>query len=85
LAVTFVTHPGFGGADTLKTMGHRATRRRYSAWEHITVHPRADRAKITALKDDMVRAFVAGNLDTYWKLDRELRWLLQQGKKRAKD
>jgi hypothetical protein len=28
----------------------------------------------------MMRAFLDGNLDTYWKLDRELRWLLTQGK-----
>jgi len=27
-----------------------------------------------------VRAFMDGDLDTYWKLDRELRWLLTQGK-----
>ncbi len=28
----------------------------------------------------MVRAFMDLDLDTYWKLDRELRWLLTQGK-----
>jgi len=46
------------------------------------VHPRGDREKIAALRADMVRAFMDGDLDAYWKLDRELRWLLAQGKSR---
>ena len=65
-------------------MVHRATRRRTpptQPWERIRIHPRADREKITALKADMMRAFVTGDLDTYWRLDHELRWVLQQGKK----
>jgi hypothetical protein len=36
--------------------------------------------EIAALKADMMRAFMDLDLDTYWKLDRELRWLLTQGK-----
>ena len=64
-------------------MAHRATRRRHHPWERIKIHPRADREKITALKADMMRAFIAGDLDTYWRLDHELRWVLQQGKKQA--
>jgi len=67
-------------------MAHRATRRRTpptQPWERIRIHPRADREKITALKTDMMRAFVTGDLDTYWRLDHELRWVLQQGKKQA--
>jgi hypothetical protein len=61
-------------------MKHRPTRRRHSPWERIKVHPRGDREKIAALKADMVRAFMDLDLDTYWKLDRELRWLLTLGK-----
>jgi len=63
-----------------RTMKRRPTRRRHSSWERIEVHPRGDREKIAALTADMVRAFMDGDLDTYWKLDRELRWLLTQGK-----
>jgi hypothetical protein len=61
-------------------MKRRSTRRRHSSWERIKVHPRGDREKIAALKADMMRAFMDFDLDTYWKLDRELRWLLTQGK-----
>ncbi len=66
--------------DETWTMKRRPTRRRHSSWERIEVHPRGDREKIAALTADMVRAFMDGDLDTYWKLDRELRWLLTQGK-----
>src|SRR6266568_2359270 len=38
----------------------------------------ADREKIAAVKADMIRAFTDDDLDTYWKLDRELRWLRQE-------
>ena len=61
-------------------MRRRPTRRRHDPWEQFKVHPHADRKKIAAVKEDMIRAFTAGDLDTYWKLDRELRWLLRQGK-----
>ena len=61
-------------------MKHRPTRWRHSSWERVKVHPCGDREKIAALTADMVRAFMDGDLDTYWKLDRELRWLLAQGK-----
>jgi hypothetical protein len=30
------------------------------------------------VKADMIRAFTDDDLDTYWKLDRELRWLRQE-------
>jgi len=72
-------NPG-SSARILIAMGHRATRRRHSAWERITVHPRADREKVAVVKHDMVRAFVAGDLDRYWKLERELRWVLRQAR-----
>ena len=61
-------------------MSRRPTQRRHSSWERITIHPRRDRKKIDALKGDMVRAYMKGDLETYWKLDRELRWILTQGK-----
>ncbi len=63
-----------------ESMPRRSTRRRYGVWERIKVHPRRDREKIVALKGDMVRAFMKGDLETYWKLDGELRWILTQGK-----
>jgi len=50
------------------------------AHSSVKVHPCGDREKIAALTADMVRAFMDGDLDAYWKLDRELRWLLAQGK-----
>ena len=58
--------------DQTAAMAHRATRRRTpptQPWERIRIHPRADREKITALKADMMRAFVTGDLDTYWRLN----------------
>ena len=61
-------------------MAHRATRHRHQPWERIKIHPLADREKITALKADMMRAFVTGDLDTYWRLDHELRWVLERNK-----
>jgi len=61
-------------------MSRRPTQRRHSSWERITIHPRRDRKKIDALKGDMVRAYMKGDLETCWKLDRELRWILTQGK-----
>jgi hypothetical protein len=61
-------------------MPRRPTRRRHAPWDRIKMHPRRDREKIAALRADMVRAFMGGDLDTYWKLDRELRWLLAQEK-----
>ncbi len=56
-------------------MSRRPTQRRHSSWERITIHPRRDRKKIDALKGDMVRAYMKGDLETY-----ELRWILTQGK-----
>jgi hypothetical protein len=53
----------------MNSMPRRSTRRRYSFWERIKVHPRRDREKIDALKTDMVRAFMKGDLETYWKLE----------------
>jgi hypothetical protein len=61
-------------------MPRRPTRRRYSSWERPKIHPRRDRETIAALRADMVRAFMKGDLETYWKLDRELRWMLTQEK-----
>jgi len=58
----------------------RPTKWRFSRWEKIRVHPNADREKLTALKKDMIQVFIAGDLETYWRLDRELRWLMQQEK-----
>jgi len=66
-------------------MKSRHTRLRHSAEERLDVHPDADREKISALVADMVQAFQDGDLDTYRKLDEELRWLLRQGKKRMGD
>ena len=55
-------------------MKRRPTRWRHSSWERVKVHPRGDREKIAALTADMVRAFMDGDLDTYWKslIDRSL-------------
>jgi hypothetical protein len=61
-------------------MKRRPTRWRHSSWERVKVHPCGDREKIAAPTANMVRAFMDGDLDTYWKLDREPRWLLAQGK-----
>jgi hypothetical protein len=61
-------------------MSRRPTQHRHSSWERIKIHPRRDREKIATLTADMVRAFVKGDLETYWKLDRELRWILSQEK-----
>jgi hypothetical protein len=65
---------GAGFGAIMNSIPRRSTRRRYSFWERIKVHPGRDREKIDALKTDMVRAFMKGDLETYWKLDRELRW-----------
>jgi hypothetical protein len=59
-------------------MRHRATRWRHDRWAKIVIHPHRDRAKVAALKADLVRAFLAGDIETYWNLDRELRWVLTQ-------
>ena len=64
--------------DRTRTMKRRPTRWRHGSWERVKAHPRGEREKIAALTADMVRAFMDGDLDTYWKLDRELRWLLAQ-------
>src|SRR6266536_219180 len=60
--------------DRTRTMKRRPTRWRHSSWERVKAHPCGDREKIAALTADMVRAFMDGDLDTCWKLDRELRW-----------
>ena len=65
-------------------MAHRATRRRHHPWERIKIHPRADREKITALKADMMRAFVTRDLDTYWRLDHEFEMGAPAGQEASK-
>jgi len=59
----------------------RAAEHPQQPWERIRIHPRADREKITALKADMMRTFVTGDLDTYWRLDHESRWVPLLGAK----
>jgi hypothetical protein len=57
---------------------HRGTPHRHSRWEKIAIHPRHDQGRIAVLRADMTRAFVAGDLDLYFQLDRQLRQALAQ-------
>jgi hypothetical protein len=57
---------------------HRGALHRHRRFDKIEINPRRDQAAIKKLRADMTTAFVAGDLDTYWRLDRQLRAALVQ-------
>jgi hypothetical protein len=57
---------------------HRGTLHRHRKWDRIAISPHRDQAAIAVLRADMVAAFVAGDLELYWELDRQMRQVLAQ-------